>query len=100
MPIPGRSSRLSSLPSVMKRSEGQFQFEPRAGYTVFESSGSLSIAIHWVHLAIVNSLLVRFDFHLFVLNVETEAVVNAHVLVCNPYESEECDEVSPPIHVK
>jgi hypothetical protein len=52
------------------------------------------------NLLIANLLLVRFDFHLFVFNVQSQAVVNTHVLVRDPDQSEECYNVPAPIQVK
>ena len=40
------------------------------------------------------------DFDLLVLDVEAKAVVDAHVLVGNPHEGEEGNEVSAPVGVK
>ena len=45
----------------------------------------------------VDSLFIGFDFHLFVFNVKAQAVVDAHVLIGNPDESEKRDEVSAPV---
>ena len=40
------------------------------------------------------------DLNLLVLNVETEVVVDAHVLVGNPDDGEEGDKVSAPAGVE
>lgn len=53
------------------------------------------IVAPWVYI-----LLLGLDFDLLVLDVEAKAVVDAHVLVGNPYEGEKGDEVSAPIAVK
>jgi hypothetical protein len=50
--------------------------------------------------AIVNLLFVRFDFHLFMFNVETQTIVDAHVLVRYPDKGEKGDYVPTPVHVK
>ena len=38
-----------------------------------------------------------FDFDAVLANIETQVGVNAHVLVGNPYEGEERDQVAAPI---
>ena len=40
------------------------------------------------------------NFQVLVLDVEAEAVVNAHVLVGYPYEGEEGDEISTPSRIE
>ncbi len=45
-------------------------------------------------------LFVGLDFYLLVLNLEAETVVNAHVLIGHPDESEEGNKVSPPVDVQ
>jgi hypothetical protein len=49
---------------------------------------------------IINLLFVRFDFHLFMFNVETQAIVDTHVLVRYPDKGEKGNDISTPIHVK
>ena len=51
-------------------------------------------------LAVVHFLFVGLDFNLLMLNVETQAVVNAHVLVGDPDEREKRNNVSAPVHKK
>lgn len=45
-------------------------------------------------------LLVRFDFHLFVFYVESETVVDTHVLIGDPNYCKERDDITPPIREK
>jgi len=40
------------------------------------------------------------DLDLLVLNVETEVVVDAHILIGNPDEGEEGDKVSAPVVIE
>ena len=44
--------------------------------------------------------LFRLNFKVFVFDVQTKAVVDAHVLVCDPYQGEERNEVSAPALVE
>ena len=59
--------------------------------------GASAIDPSWLLLTRVNFLFVGFDFDLFMFDVETKAVVDAHVLVGDPDQGEERDKVSAPI---
>ena len=41
-----------------------------------------------------------FDFDLLTFDVETQVVVDAHVLICDPYQGEESEQISAPIFIK
>jgi hypothetical protein len=41
-----------------------------------------------------------FDFNLLAFDVETKAVVDAHVLICNPYQGEEREQISTPVFIE
>ena len=50
--------------------------------------------------ALLDVVLFGRDLEVFVLDVEAETVVDAHVLVGYPYESEEGDEISTPSFIE
>jgi len=41
--------------------------------------------------------LLNLDLDAFMLNVQTKACVDAHILIGNPNQSKEADQVTPPI---
>jgi hypothetical protein len=49
---------------------------------------------------LLDIFLFGLDFKTFVLDVETKAIVDAHVLVGDPYQSEEGHQVSPPAGIQ
>jgi hypothetical protein len=51
-------------------------------------------------VAVLDVLFPGFDFNLLALDVEAEAVVDAHVLICNPYQGEEGEHISTPIFIE
>jgi hypothetical protein len=53
-----------------------------------------------IFVPLVYILLLGLDFDLLVLDVETKAVVYAHVLIGDPDEGEEGDKVSAPIGIQ
>jgi len=60
-------------------------------------------ADNWLFLggfALLDVVLFGSDFEMFVLDIEAEAIVNAHVLVGHPDQGEEGDEISAPAGVE
>lgn len=50
--------------------------------------------------ALLHVLFPGFDFNLLAFDVETKAVVDAHVLIGNPHQCEERKQISTPIVVE
>jgi len=51
-------------------------------------------------LLLLDILLFNFQFHSFALDVESQAVVNAHIDIRNPYQREDREQVAAPIRIE
>ena len=50
--------------------------------------------------ALVDVLFPGFDFNLLTFDVEAEAVIDAHVLICDPHQCEKREQISTPIFIE
>ena len=47
-----------------------------------------------------NFFFLGLDLNPFVFDVQTQAVIDAHVLICHPHEREERHQIAPPVLVE
>lgn len=53
-----------------------------------------------IFFILLNFCFLRLDFHLLMLDIQAKVVVNAHVLIGNPHQSEKGNEIAAPIGVE